>query len=201
MNHDSFIHRNILENMSSGVMTIGPEGDILTFNPSAGRILGLEVQLVLQQKFAPLFMTEEANDQFVQTVLDAVYQSNTVHNGTVPYLADNGSVRSLSVTTSFLQEAVEGVARKVGIIVVFDDVTEVEKLREAERSLTGDLKKALDEKEQLYGELQKYTRTLEQKVSAMEIEIDGNRRQREVQEITDSDYFKALEAKIEELRS
>jgi PAS domain S-box-containing protein len=41
MKHDEIIYRNILENMTDGVMTISLDGRIITFNEAAERILDL----------------------------------------------------------------------------------------------------------------------------------------------------------------
>jgi len=77
-----------------------------------------------------------------------------------------------------------------------------EAMEEVENELSvtaADLKVAVEEKERLYGELQKYTRNLEKKVVELEIRIDEKKKARELKSITESDYFKSLTEKIEDL--
>ena len=124
-----FIFRNILESMSDGVMTIGLDGRILTFNAAAETILGMKDTEVLQQSFAEVFLAREENDHFNQTILNAVYDSDTIHNKTVDWHVGE-KILTLSVTTSFLSEEEQGEKKNVAVIVVFSDISEVEQLRE-----------------------------------------------------------------------
>lgn len=196
---ESFIYKNILENMSGGVMTIGLDGRIITFNPAASRILDRGAEEVLERKFAAVFFGEEVNDAFNQTVLDAIYESSVSHNRTVEFFTGARTLY-LSVTTSFLQFLEDDQLKRVGVILVFDDITEVKKLRDVELALTDSLRSAVIEKEQLYLELQKYTRNLEKKVVELEIEIDSSKKAKDVSMITESDYFKTLLEKIDDMR-
>lgn len=199
MEQESFIYKNILENMSGGVMTIGLDGRIITFNPAASRILDRGAEEVLERKFAAVFFGEEVNDAFNQTVLDAIYESSVSHNRTVEFFTGARTLY-LSVTTSFLQFSEDDQLKRVGVILVFDDITEVKKLRDVELALTESLRSAVIEKEQLYLELQKYTRNLEKKVVELEIEIDSTKKAKDVSVITESDYFKTLLEKIDDMR-
>lgn len=199
MEQESFIYKNILENMSGGVMTIGLDGRIITFNPAASRILDRGAEEVLERKFAAVFFGEEVNDAFNQTVLDAIYESSVSHNRTVEFFTGARTLY-LSVTTSFLQFLEDDQLKRVGVILVFDDITEVKKLRDVELALTDSLRSAVIEKEQLYLELQKYTRNLEKKVVELEIEIDSSKKAKDVSMITESDYFKTLLEKIDDMR-
>lgn len=67
-------------------------------------------------------------------------------------------------------------------------------------SMTLSLRTAFKEKERLYNELQKYTRELEQKVVNLEIKIDEKKKEKAVEEITGTDYFRQLAEKAEKLR-
>ena len=66
MEQESIIYKNILANMSDGVMTIDLKGQIITFNPAAANILGLKEEDVLGKKFAQVFFEYEGNDDFNQ---------------------------------------------------------------------------------------------------------------------------------------
>ena len=104
---NDIIFRNILESMSDGVMTIGLDGQILTLNKAAENILGLREADVLQRSFAELFLIQEENDAFNQTILNAIYDANTIHDKLVPWLRGD-TVLTLAVTTSFLSTTGEG---------------------------------------------------------------------------------------------
>jgi HlyD family secretion protein len=133
------IFKNILESMSDGVMTIGVDGHILTFNEAAETILGLKGSDVLQSSFAESFLIQEENDAFNQTILNAIYDANTIHDKLVQWQR-GGAVLTLEVTTSFLAATEEGVRKKVAVIVVFKDITEIGRLQESEQRLTEELK-------------------------------------------------------------
>jgi HlyD family secretion protein len=133
------IFRNILESMSDGVMTIGIDGQILTFNAAAESILGLRDPDVLQKSFAELFLIQEENDAFNQTILNAIYDANTIHDKIVRWHRGD-AVLTLEVTTSFLSTTEEGTKKNVAVVVVFNDITEVGRLQASEQRLTEELK-------------------------------------------------------------
>ena len=136
---DDIISRNILENMSDGVMTIGLDGQILTFNAAAESILGLKASEVLHKSFAELFLVREENDSFNQAILNAIYDTDTVRNRIIHWHRGD-EVLTLEMTTSFLPAAEEGSKKNVAVIVVFNDITEVARLQESEKRLTQELK-------------------------------------------------------------
>ncbi|MEE9914119.1 MAG: PAS domain S-box protein [Deltaproteobacteria bacterium] len=141
------IFRNILESMGDGVMTIGLDGKILTINAAAEDILGLDHQDVLEKPFGEIFLVREENDPFNQTILNAIYESDTTHNKIVPW-HKRDQILSLEVTTSFLSTMENGRKKNVAVVVVFTDKTQVERLQESEQRLTQELKAK-------HGELQK----------------------------------------------
>ena len=126
----ALIQQNIILNMAEGVMSIGFDGVISFCNPSALSILGFEREEVEGKKFASCFFDSEDNDEFTQTILDAVYDREHTHEKIVPYKCGD-KVRQLRVVTSFLQEA----GKKVGIIAVFNDLSELMDLRDAVKSM------------------------------------------------------------------
>jgi PAS domain S-box-containing protein len=153
------IFRNILESMSDGVMTIGLDGRILTFNTAAESILGLKEQEVLQKSFAELFLIGEANDAFNQTILNSIYDADTTHNKLVRWHR-GAEVLTLEVTTSFLSATEEGRKRNVAVIVVFNDITEVGRLQESELRLTEELKEKHQTLQKSYLEMEETNTTL-----------------------------------------
>ncbi len=154
------IYKNILENMTDGVMTIDLNGRIITFNSSAESILGLNKKEVLGKTFAEVFFSLEGNDDFNQSILDAIYESNIIHHKVVEFKRKD-SVITLSLTTSFLQEDRNGHIEKIGIIAVFSDITEIKKLRDKEAELTKELKRNHKKLQQAYLKLEESKRDLE----------------------------------------
>ncbi len=152
--------RNILESMSDGVMSIGPDGRILTFNKAAAAILGLNGSEVLQRSFAEFFSAQEGNDAFNQTILDAVYDSHMLHNKLVQWRRGK-EVLTLAVTTSFLPAADEGAQATAAVIVVFNDMTEVVRLQESEQRLAEELKQEHVTLQKSYLEIEKANTNLQ----------------------------------------
>lgn len=138
MAHDTIIADRILDDMSDGVMTINLEGKIVTFNPAAERILGISREDVLEKGFGELFLLAEENDEFNQTILDAIYESSASHNRIVAY-SSNGKRTTLALTTTFLKSD-DSVGQRMGVIAVFSDITELQALQQAEVRLAEELK-------------------------------------------------------------
>ena len=130
MNIDN-IYRKILEYMEEGVLTISLDGTITTFNPAAETILSLKVDNVLGKKFAEAFIPIEHADEFSQMILDSIVSSKKINNKIISITVNNIK-KIIDVTTSFL---FDDNGNKIGIIVVFSDVTEVESLRISEKKL------------------------------------------------------------------
>ncbi len=146
------VYRNILENMRDGVMTISMDGAIITFNNAAEEILNLKGEDIVDRTFGEVFLVVEENDEFNQAVLNAVYESAMVHNARVPYKTAKKTL-TLNITTSFLKPPGNG-DEKSAVIIVFQDVTEVEQLRELEAKLTEELKTQHKELQDAYVNLE-----------------------------------------------
>jgi len=153
MGQDEIIYRNILENMSDGVITIALDGRILTFNEAAERILNLKRTEVVNRLFGEVFLTRKGNDDFNQAILSAVYDASMSQNSTVSYQTEEKTL-ALSVTTSFLRSTPEGEKRNVAVIVVFSDRTEIEQLRQKESELNEVIKARHQELQKSYLELE-----------------------------------------------
>ncbi len=148
MKRDTIIAGKILEDMSDGVMTISLEGKIVTFNPAAARILGISQEEALEKSFGELFLLAEENDDFNQTILDAIYESSTSHNRIVSY-TNQGTCLTLALTTTFLRSE-DGSDEKMGVIAVFSDITALQQLQEAEARMAEELKAKHKELQQAY---------------------------------------------------
>jgi len=139
MKQDEIIYKNILENMSDGVMTISLDGRIITFNEAAERILNLKGTDIINRLFGEVFLAGEGNDEFSQAILSAVYDASMTHNRSVSYKTEEKTV-ILSVTTSFLRSTQEEEQKNAAVIVVFSDRTEIEQLRQKESELNEEIK-------------------------------------------------------------
>jgi PAS domain S-box-containing protein len=119
----------ILRDVDDGVLALDRHGRIIYMNPQYRRLLGVK-ESVLGSTYAEVFFTDgtdKENDRFHQFILDAVYQKDGKHQGTVPYRDPEGKKRYLRITSSFLRNAEEN--DKSGIIMVISDVTEAETLK------------------------------------------------------------------------
>lgn len=126
---EQFIQRSIIRDMSEGVLSIGMDGKITTLNKAACRMLGVNEDAV-GKSFAGVFFSLGENDDFIQAILDAVYQNTVSHNRVVGY-DDNGTVRQLFISTSYLKDGDE----KIGVSAVFSDITELAELRDAVKAM------------------------------------------------------------------
>ncbi|SDB28350.1 PAS domain S-box-containing protein [Desulfonatronum thiosulfatophilum] len=132
MNPADHLHLNILENMRDGVMALDFQGRITLFNPAAAEILNLDRDRVCDRTFAEVFMgMDEANDEFNQVVLDAIFEKVVGRRETVDFIRPGGTRATLSLTSSYLCGAVDDQAR--GVILVFSDITALKTLQEQER--------------------------------------------------------------------
>ncbi len=152
MSEQMDFNKNILENMSDGVMTMEKDGTIVMFNPAGAQILGLDRQEVIGRRFAEVFLMQpEGNDEFNQTILDAIYESAVGQNTVVSFARSDGSQVYLSVTSSYLKD--ETTDNK-GVIVVFSDITKTKELQEAEKKLRRDIEDAYIKVEESNANLQ-----------------------------------------------
>ncbi|MCR5304735.1 MAG: PAS domain S-box protein [Lachnospiraceae bacterium] len=110
--------------MNDGLLVLDKEGTMLIISPKTFEMLGLSED-VTGQKFAMVFLQDEKNDEFCQTVLDAIYEPEVVHNTIVPYESEE-QIKYLKVTTSGLTED----KNVTGVIVVISDITELTEVKE-----------------------------------------------------------------------
>lgn len=129
MSQDVFIYENMVQGMSEGVLLIDEKGKIQKINPAAKKILGLEHRKAAGG-IAALFLDDERNLEFVQLILDAVYDRGMSHNAVVSFF-DGENEKQLFVNTSFLQKE----EQKLGVTVVLNDVTELMELRDAVQAM------------------------------------------------------------------
>lgn len=122
------LYREIVTNLLEGVMVIGMNGKITMLNPAAEQILGL-TQEDIGNSFINVFLTREGTDDFSEAILDTIYEKGKVSNMPVDYVLE-GETRNLSLTTSYIRNAGEK-----SVVVVMEDVTELNELRDAQTAL------------------------------------------------------------------
>ena len=122
--------KNVVGNLSDGIMVIRFDGSILYVSPSANECLGFTGKNLVGRKFASVFFEDERNDRFSQTVLDAIYDHDRTHLEVVPYFNGEKTLH-LRVRSSFLADGDE----RVAVIIVFSDLSELMGLQEAVKSM------------------------------------------------------------------
>lgn len=123
---DPDIANKILTHMDGGVVSVNMAGQITTFNPAASRILGYSPEQVIGRSFAEVFMDDDRNDDFSQTMIDAIYQTDMLHERDTIYFRTSEDVPSyLNIVTSFIwsDPMPDRPRERRGVIAVFSDIT------------------------------------------------------------------------------
>ena len=123
----------ILRDMNDGVLVVDMHGKIIFLNDKGCNMLGVD-ENVSGKNYGKVFLDDRDNgnnDGVHQFVLDAVYDKEHTHTGEAVYQAENQELKSFRLTSSFLYG--EDGEKKIGIVVVFSDVTEVAKLNRQRR--------------------------------------------------------------------
>ncbi|WP_421901928.1 two-component system sensor histidine kinase NtrB [Maridesulfovibrio sp.] len=130
---NSIIVENIIESLDVGIMVISHEGKIVFLNSAACSILNLDMQKHLGFGWGELFITDAtSNAEFNQVILDVINERKTGLKHIVPYqLKDQECPKKLSITSSYLTENEE----VVGLVFLFEDVTEIYNAEERERKI------------------------------------------------------------------
>lgn len=134
----------VLNNVSAGVITTDAEGMITTFNKSAERMLNLEAAKILNRHYSDLLVTEHL--QFAEDVMERVTAVRD-HTLEIPLRASvNGQPRTFLVYVNALKDEL---GNPIGFVMVFDDLTELEKAqrmaawREVARRIAHEVKNPL----------------------------------------------------------
>lgn len=127
---ESEIYQNILQNMQDGVIVIDYEGKIITLNSAAISILMIEEVDLIGKEFKKIFeksILEPRNDDFNDTILDAIYNVKTTQHKDLKYYINETCKNLLISANAFFVEQ-EGKHKKKGILLVISDLTERERL-------------------------------------------------------------------------
>jgi len=134
----------ILQNVAAGVISIDRRGVVTTVNKSAENILNISAEEVVGRPYQNLLSKEYAQE--FEKVREELLLSggDTVHRSM--RLEINGKPLSLLVSFTLLKDA-EG--KSLGVVVVFDDLTELERIqrlaawREVARRIAHEVKNPL----------------------------------------------------------
>jgi len=124
------IVQNILESMSIGLMVVDSSGKIVVTNAAAASNLGYTQEELRRKGWAELFLETRENEQFNQLLVDVVMNKSVNLHRKVPYVKPSGQELKFSITSSFIRDDQE----TLGIVVLIDDITVLEKLHEKEKS-------------------------------------------------------------------
>ena len=118
------IMQGILQGMSDGVILVGLDGKVLYANPAVAAILDREPEKLNGKILASLFYEYSENDQFNQTLLNAIIDPEQEQYDTVPYYTGS-KFKQLHVLTSVL--SVDD--QRQGTIMLITDITELASLK------------------------------------------------------------------------
>lgn len=122
------LYKEIVTNLLEGVMVISMNGKITMLNPAAERILGL-TQDDIGNSYINVFLVKDGADALNEAILDTIYEKEKVSNMPIDYEL-NGTLRNLSLTTSYIHNGEEK-----SVVVVMEDTTELNELRDAQTAL------------------------------------------------------------------
>ncbi len=130
MERNQFIQSSIISDIPDGVLVLRFDGVIELVNDAALSILEMPGENLLGKSFAPVFIGTEENDDFIQCVLDAVYDHGRRKESYVSYKSVSRN-KQLRVVSSCLRENGE----IIGVILILSDITELSEMRDAVRAM------------------------------------------------------------------
>ena len=130
MERDSLIRDSIINDMSEGVMVVRFDGRIELVNAAALAILEKEEEELVGNSLVLAFFDGEENDEFIESILNAVYEKGRRLESYVPYRTHQKE-KQLRIVSSCLREG----ERLSGVILVISDITELNEMRDAVKAM------------------------------------------------------------------
>ena len=130
MERENQIRNSILSDLAEGVMAVRFDGRIELANDAALAILEKTEEELVGNSFVRAFFDGEENDEFIQSVLDAVYEKGRRLESYVPYRTEHGE-KQLRIVSSYLRE--QGTLS--GVSLVISDITELTEMRDAMKAM------------------------------------------------------------------
>ncbi|BBO85160.1 PAS domain-containing sensor histidine kinase [Desulfosarcina ovata subsp. sediminis] len=134
----------VLKNVSAGVITTDANGIITTFNKSAERMLNFDASQILERHYSELLVTEHL--EFTQDIMEEVMAVRDQTLEIPMRVVVSGQPRTFLVYVNALRDE-QG--NPIGFVMVFDDLTELEKAqrmaawREVARRIAHEVKNPL----------------------------------------------------------
>ena len=118
--YDKELREKIVERMPMGAIVLGSSGKITMSNPAAERILGISESDLEGEPLAVFTLKDERNLDFVQCIMDAVYDKTTVNDVIVDFY-NKDAAHELQINTSFIEEE----DANLGVLILIYDVEDV----------------------------------------------------------------------------
>ncbi|MDI6807493.1 MAG: PAS domain S-box protein [Candidatus Eisenbacteria bacterium] len=118
----------MIESLSSGLITIDADGRILSFNRAGRKILGIGEREVCGMFLREVFT--ESQTGFVERLFETYIRGEGKQRFEMSFAKTDGESMPLGVNTSVLRD---GAGSKMGVIAVFQDLTQVKKTEEISR--------------------------------------------------------------------
>lgn len=126
-NNNELVSRNIIRDMSDGVVYTGPTGKILVVNDAATKILEKSREELVGKNFATCFFGYEENDAFNDCIVNMISQKDISPNKKVTDFYTGKDFKKLYLTTSYTQDDAGNIS---GTILILDDITQTMQLQE-----------------------------------------------------------------------
>ncbi len=112
----------VLKNVSAGVVTLDANGMVSTINKSAEKMLGVKSEEVLNKSFDKMLTVQ--NKDLAAEIMENLSLTREASIEVALKLIIEGRPRSFLITVSALRD---DTGQHMGIVMVFDDLTELEK--------------------------------------------------------------------------
>ncbi len=124
---EGIVNQELLDGLTSGVLIVGPRGNVAALNPAGEAILGLTRERVLGRDFRDVFST---SPRLLRILEDGVEAGRAHSREVVPYESRPGPPAHLGVTVSSIPSRK---APAAGAFCLFSDLTEIRGLQERVR--------------------------------------------------------------------
>ena len=140
---NEIIARNVMDSLPVGLLIVNQSGHCLTANPASAAILGYPQSEILGRGLGELFFEDVANTQFSQVFVDVIQKELVGLCREVPYRTPEGTVRRLSVISSYLQA---GEADKAAVMLILHDITELSQAKQRAATVLEEINRVQEEK-------------------------------------------------------
>ncbi|MDO9413878.1 MAG: HlyD family efflux transporter periplasmic adaptor subunit [Pseudolabrys sp.] len=126
----------LLDSLADGVLSIAPDHRIEVLNATGAALLGLTSKSVVGQTLVDVFLGDEVNDAFMDAIIAATSSGKTETVKTVVNYNAGDQVKRLAVASTAYRVPLGAQSGKLGVVVTFNDVTEMLRLRTEGESLS-----------------------------------------------------------------